>query len=242
MHLRPLLTVILLLASSVSRGGEVLSSPTLIVGHWPPYIDQSTPREGILTRQVLDVYHEAGVTPQLVFSSWTGVVDEGLKKPHHLSFGWVKNTERIKAWHYSDAITEKVVGLWVRTTFNQPITDYIHLKPYLIGVSRHTSYGQEFEDNKHIFRKAEFVKEGQGFGLLIEGRIDGFIGDKGVGEYYLSRHQNWQSKVYFLNTPIFPNTTLHTVCEKSNPDCLKQLARFNRALRAYKSKRFPSGH
>ncbi len=242
-YLRSLFTItVLLLLSCSTLGEEGSPSPTLIVGHWPPYIDQSSPSEGMLTRLVLDVYQEAGIVPKLTFASWTDVIKEGLKKPDHLSFGWVKNSERLKGWHYSDAITETAVGLWVRTTFNQSITDYEHLGPYLIGVSRYTSYGQEFEDNKHRFRKAEFVREGQGFVMLIEGRIDGFIGDKGIGEYYLSRHQNWQSKVYFLDTPIFPNTPLHMVCEKTNSDCLKHITQFNLALKRHKGESIAAGN
>ncbi|MGH1370910.1 MAG: substrate-binding periplasmic protein [Cellvibrionaceae bacterium] len=225
----------LLLLIPIACWGEAASlEPTLAVGHWPPYIDQSAPSEGILARRVLDIYQEAGIAPRLVFGSWTEVVEQHLKKPNHLSFGWVKNSERLKKWHYSDAIMETVVGLWVRTTFNQPVTDYTHLKPYLVGVSRYTSYGQEFEENKHIFRKAEFVKEGQGFSMLIDGRIDAFIGDPSIGEYYLSRHQDWQSKVYFLRTPIFSTTSLHMICEKSHPDCLKHIEQFNRALKRHK--------
>lgn len=207
--------------------------PTLSIGHWPPYIDQSSPSEGILSRIVLDVYHEAGIEPRVTFDSWANVFQDHLKKPHHLSYGWVKNSERAKNWYYSDPIAETGVGLWVRTEFNQPITDYAHLKPYLIGVGRNTSYGQAFEDNKHTFRRAEFAQEGQGFGMLIAGRIDAFIGDRNIGEYYLSRHKNWQSKVYFLETPIFPAAPMYMVCEKKNLDCLPHLKRFNQALKQY---------
>lgn len=215
---------------------EPLPLPTLSIGHWPPYIDQSSPSEGILSRIVLDVYYEAGIEPRVFFDSWTTVFREHLKKPHHLSYGWVKNRKRTKHWHYSDPITETGVGLWVRTDFDQLVTDYAHLKPYLIGVGTNTSYGQAFEDNKHTFRRAEFVQEGQGFRMLIEGRIDAFIGDRNIGEYYLSRHKNWQSKVYFLETPIFPSTPIHMVCEKENPDCLAHLERFNQALKSYPRK------
>jgi polar amino acid transport system substrate-binding protein len=224
------------LLSGWAIASESLPEATLVVGHWPPYITQARPGEGRLTREVFDIYHASGLEPQLLFDSWKNVVYMRLKKPHHLSFGWVDNERRRQKWHFSKPIMETPVGLWVRNDFDQIITDYTQLGAYLVGVGKHYSYGQNFEDNKHRFRRAEFTEEGEGFRLLIEGRIDAFIGDEAVGKYFLSRHKDWQKRVYFLETPIFESVQQHMICEKANPRCLDHLQRFNQALDHYRNR------
>ncbi len=212
---------------------SVTTLPTLVVGHWPPYINQAKTEEGLLTQEVLAIYRSAGIEPRLHYDSWRQVVTEGLKKPHHLSFGWVLNNQRQQGWHYSEPVYQSVIGLWVRNDFNQIISSYNDLDSYLVGVGKHYSYGQSFEDNKNRFRRAEFVLEGEGFRLLVEGRIDVFIGDQAVGEYFLARHHDWRERVYFMETPILDKADLHMVCSKNNPDCKAHLSQFNRALKVY---------
>jgi len=228
--------LLLSLLSSWSIASEQLPKATLAVGDWPPYITQMKPGEGRLTREVFNIYRSAGLEPRLLFGSWPDVTRVQLKKPHHLSFGWVDNEVRKQKWLFSKPIIETPVGLWVRSDFDQIITNYSQLNSYLVGVGQNYSYGQRFEDNKDRFRRAEFVEEGEGFRLLIKGRIDVFIGDKAVGKYFLSRHENWQKRVYFLETPILDKTRLHLICEKSNPDCLHHIQRFNQALGNYRNR------
>ena len=211
-------------------------SVTLAVGHWPPYINQARPGEGVLTRKVLAVYKSMGIQADLLFDGWVQVNDTHLHKPNFVSYGWVKNEQRLSLWHYSEPIGEIVAGLWVRNDFNQMITDYSQLNEYLIGVGKGYSYGQQFEDNKHRLKRADFVEEGEGFRLLIEGRIDVFIGDRLVGEYFLSRHKNWQELVYFQESPILEKTTLHLVCAKTDVECLEHIRHFNRAMQRHNAK------
>ncbi len=208
--------------------------PTLVVGHWPPYINQAKPEQGLLTQEVLAIYRSVGIEPLLRYRSWAEVVNEGVKQANQLSFGWVLNDERQKHWLFSEPVYQSVIGLWVRNDFNQIVNDYQDLDSYLVGVGKHYSYGQSFEDNKNRFRRAEFVQEGEGFRLLVAGRIDVFIGDQAVGEYFLSRHKDWRERVYFLETSILDKAGLHMVCSKNNIECKQHLSLFNQALRAYK--------
>lgn len=224
------------LLSGWAIASESLPEATLVVGHWPPYITQVRPGEGRLTREVFDIYHASGLEPSLLFDSWGNVLNKHLKKPHYLSFGWVDNESRRLKWYFSNPIMETSVGLWVRNDFDQIITDYEQLASYLVGVGKNYSYGQNFEDNKDRFRRAEFVEEGEGFRLLIEGRIDAFIGDEAVGKVFLSRHKDWQKHVYFLETPILDEVRLHMICNKTNPYCLDHLQRFNQALDHYRNR------
>lgn len=225
---RVLLTIIVVLCCCQTWAAEPL---VLVVGHWPPHINQAEQGGGTLTQSVQAVYKALGVEVEVRYDSWAAVVKSSVGEEFLLSYGWIKNDERAQVWHFSDPIDFSVPGLWVRTDFRASVTRYSDLAPYLVGVGKGYSYGNEFEKGKEQFRRADFLSEGEGFRMLVEGRISVLISERDVGQYYLSSKPEWAKQVYFLETPLLKPTGIHLVCSKKSPKCAGQIAQFNQGLR-----------
>lgn len=230
----------LLLASglclmSVCWAEESVESIEIAVAEWPPLITAETEGQGALTERVRSILAAEGVAMSLhFFESWSDV-DTAISAEQRFSFDWVKNDERRERWLFSEALITLEQGFWVRADFPARIDTFEDLSHYLVGVSQNYSYGSAYEANKSLLRRAEFLKEGDGFKRLIEGRIDLLISAQPVGRHYSEKHalQHSQDRtnLIFMPSRLLGAHPLHFICGRNSPECPRLMALVNRAIK-----------
>lgn len=113
------------------------------------------------------------------------------------------------------------------------------LAPYVVGCSEN-NYAGIFLDaiQRRMFRRVEFVRAGNPellqFRKLLTRRIDLFICEISVGSWFLKNHAREFSMLEPIRAPIGPIRSSHVAFSKRYPGAKSLVARFDRALAAWK--------
>lgn len=211
------------------------STLTLQVGAWPPYIDFTVPENGPLTRQVQDAFSAAGLATTLKEVSWKRAEDR-VNRDQAVSFGWIKNSDRLSRWHYSSPICSLRTVLVTRATYPVEWQSLEQLKAYKLGWTRGYSYGDAMDQLRPTLDVTEMVSEDIALKRLRAGSVDAVPMDILVARSLIARIFT-PEEALGLVVDAAPNRTIsrsdvHVVCAKSSTSCAPTLQRFNQGLKS----------
>ncbi|GAB5379977.1 MAG: hypothetical protein Alis3KO_15200 [Aliiglaciecola sp.] len=181
---------------------------TLVVAisDFPPSIDLSDENYGIHGAIVLGALKKSGHPFELKIFSWSRIkqmLDDG----EVCSFGWVKNTERLKRWHFSRPYHADVSYLWGRRDNPIQLLELKDALKYRIGVTRGFSYGQKLDALLSTVETDEGFDDTVNLRKLLAGRIDLFPGQALIVEPILTNRFSDQANE--LEPKITINTLSH---------------------------------
>jgi polar amino acid transport system substrate-binding protein len=215
---------------------------TLEVGAWPPYVDFAATNKGALTRQVQDAFTATGVATTLKEVSWKGAEDR-VNRTDAVSFGWIKNSERLTRWQYSNPICSLRTVLVTRATYPVVWQNLEQLKNYKLGWSRGYSYGDALDQLRPTLDVIEMASEDIALKRLRAGSVDAIPMDILVARSLIAKTFT-PEEAQSLVVDTAPNRTLfksdvHVVCAQASAGCAATLERFNQGLKVRRGNAAP---
>lgn len=231
-----MLNALLMLALLTGVSEPSRSGLTLVVDEYPPYIEQNTTGQGLMTQLVMQAYAQQGIYPKLVFSNWRRIEEIEIDQNHYMSFPYIHSQARNAKWHFSDNIITAPTAMVHRK--NNPIEwrTLEDLKPYTIGISAGYHYGDAFEAFRSQLNVYQAGTDLQNLRRVIHGRLDIFPVDPYVATALLNQHFSYKQRmlVSITSQPSLITDSMHAVCAKTDPHCLYYLNRLNRGLEKMK--------
>jgi polar amino acid transport system substrate-binding protein len=206
------------------------------VGEWPPYIESGTENKGFMSEIVINAFRYSGIEAALIFEPWKRV-EYNVMENKAVSFGWYKNEERARIFHFSEEIVKSRVVFAKRKDRDIPWKSFNDLKPYKIGVTMAYSSGEEFDKFKSQLQIDEAVSDEVNLRKLLKGRFDLFTVDPIVGARLLRTKFSPEERgnIEFMTDNPLSSLGVHLLCAKSNDRCLYYIEKFNAGLAAVRA-------
>jgi len=203
-------------------------------GEWAPYISETLPSYGSVSKIVNLIFENANVELQYGFFPWSRAYEEAKKgNDWQITTAWVKNSEREIDFYFSVPIYEiKSVVFHIRDSgfeWSEPRD----LTNYIIGATQGYSYGPIFaRGEKQGWLKVDRVsKEILNFRKLLRGRVDGAVSALDVGEELIRQNFSAAERYAFTYHPKpIQVTNLHIMVSKNAPEARKILELINRSI------------
>lgn len=209
---------------------------TLDVGSWPPYIDFASSHKGVLTQTVQSAFSTTGAETKLRETSWKAAENQ-IDQAQAISFGWIKNPERVAKWLFSDPVCDTSTVLVVRKS-NQPVWSKLeHLVSYRLGWSRGYSYGEAIDRLRPNLQVIEMVNDEVALKRLADGSVDAVPMDPLVAKELIRKLFSAQEAQNLLidTAPqhVIARTSLHLVCSMTAGHCKTTIGLFNLGLKQH---------
>ena len=223
-----ILFFVLLLGQSVGAQNDL----KILVGQFPPYIDESVENQGIMTELVKEVFTGINAHYKIEFTTWSQA-EEAIENKNAISFAYVKNKERMRKWYFSSPIIQAPSILIKHTDSNIELEKLSDLRKYVIGVSKNYSYGEKFDNLRPGLMIEEVNSDLLNLQKILHKRVDLFPLPLYNAIYYLRNDFNKEQRrnFEFIFSPPVNEGNLHLVCHKMNPHCIKFIELFNRGLK-----------
>lgn len=207
----------------------------ITVGDYPPFVEVYSPNHGVLSQLVQDVFKLKGLETNIIYSNWDDAeqyVDNG----NHLSFMWIKNSERRKKWLFSEPIYQSQFVLLAKKSNKFTWRYYDDLIPYKIGITSGYYYGDRFSYYQDKLTLEQNKSDYIGVKKLLSGKIDVLLIEHYVAKNlltYFSKQK--QSQLEIVNNPILFEQPTYLVCSKKYAKCFYYLDKFNNGLKQLKA-------
>lgn len=239
-----LVTLCLCLSLASDAAEKVVTIATL--GDYAPlvFVDNNAPLavrlkpgeysadvKGFSWEIVRDSFYTMGYTIELIVVPWARALSLLEHGQVDLVFPAGKNTERMARFSYSaEFVNEVSYVIYINADNAITWQGLSSLRNLTIGVKRGFSYGDTWNAFTEV-NKYSIGKIAEGFGMLSQGRIDGFLGYETNWDYLLEKH-NWQKK--YKKLPAFERTLEYMVALKSNTNGNRLLADFDKGKQQLK--------
>jgi len=223
-----LMLTVLTLIIRASQAEEL----TLVIDDYPPYIDQSQQNQGFWSEMVILAFERVGIQVKLEYKPW-GRVELELDRANKVSFGWVKDSKRLKKWHYSDTISTGTAGFLAKKSSNISWRIYEDLRQYRIGKTIGYSFGDEFKKWEPLLNIQQVPEDRQNIQKVLIGRIDLFATEIASAAMLIRKHLTEAEKnsLIFITTPALTIWSSHLVCSKEYEKCPYYINKFNQGLK-----------
>lgn len=202
---------------------------TLVVDNYPPYIDELTESQGVLSELVSRAFTNAGLQTQLSFLPWPRV-PEAAAQANHASFLWFKTPELEQNWLFSEPIVELRQVLITTTKFQANLSRLDEFRAYRLGVTKGYFYGAEFTAQRRDFRLTEAVSDYASLQNLLAGRVDVVLMDPIVAKQMWQQLPDQTVKLRYLSKPLLTAQPAYLVCSRNFLPCHAVIQSFNQAL------------
>ena len=205
---------------------------TLLIDDYPPYIDSTQSNQGFWSEMVILAFERVGIQAKLEYKPW-GRVELELDRANKVSFGWVKDSKRLKKWHYSDIISTGTAGFLAKKSNNISWRTYEDLRQYKIGKTIGYSFGDEFKKWEPLLNIQQVPEDRQNIQKVLIGRIDLFATEIASAAMLIRKHLTEAEKnsLIFITTPALTIWSSHLVCSKEYEKCPYYINKFNQGLR-----------
>jgi polar amino acid transport system substrate-binding protein len=203
----------------------------ILIGDYPPFIDQTADNDGIMTEIVKSSLDSQGIEYEIEFASWTRAED-ALNSKNAISFAYVKNKKRLEQWYFSSPIIQAPTIFVKHTNSDIDLEELDDLKKYRVGVSRNYSYGEKFEKIRSQLDIEVVSSDLMNMKKIYHRRIDLFPIPLYNAIYYMRENfsREDRDKFEFVFYPSLNNGNMHLVCHKSYPRCLQIIKSFNKGM------------
>ena len=215
--------------ASGSPSEKTTSVLTLVVDNYPPYIDELSPEQGVLSQLVKQAFATAGVATTLSFQPWPKVPVVAAQSGY-ASFLWFKTPELEQDWLFSEPIVELRQMLITTTDFKAELKRFDEFRPYRLGVTKGYFYGPEFAAVRADFRLTEAVSDYASLQNLLAGRVDFVLMDPIVAQLMWQQLPVKAAKLRFLAKPLLTAQPAYLVCSRNFLPCHAVIQSFNQAL------------
>jgi ABC-type amino acid transport substrate-binding protein len=202
----------------------------LQVGDYPPFTEQQTLTQGVITEIVVEALKRKGVKSTVDFNDWIEVENQ-VDNHKALSLMWTKTKARLKKWHFSDPIYIQRKKFIAADSFSHNI-NYLHnLRGLKIGFTRFFTYGSQIENFRPQLTITEHGSDFLAVQALLKNQVDLVAMDKMTAAYWLNQRTNKSGSGFkFIDTPHFESVSYFVVCSKSYGNCLNHIKKFNQGM------------
>ncbi|QZA78561.1 transporter substrate-binding domain-containing protein [Deefgea tanakiae] len=204
----------------------------LTVGDWSPYIENTPPGYGDLSQIMQEAFAQVGVEAKFQFEPWKRV-ENGLDSQNYYSFGYIKTTDRLTRWLYSDSmLRSRSILISTQKHKNFSWQNWGDLKSYRLGITQAYSYGETFEQYKAKLKTVSSYSDVVSLKALLHDRVDFVLMDSRVAAALIEQNFNVKERADFvlLHDTEVAAGELHFVCAIKNPNCITRVAQFNQGL------------
>lgn len=208
---------------------------TLSNGEWLPYLSESLPHYGIVSRIVSEAFALEGITVQYVFRPWPRAYAEAQRGLVNGSLVWSVGpaaTERAREFLSSDTVLEAQSVFFHRKGYHFKWTRDADLAGLRIGGV--AGYEYRFEDvpGVHLDRAPN---EELNLRKLLAGRVDVVAASLDVGRYILrTRFKPEEAAVITVAAVGRGSTQYRLIMRRADAANAGYIERFNRGLRKLK--------
>lgn len=199
-------------------------------GHWPPYMENTPPHFGVISRIVTLAFAKHDTPVTYGFFPWSRARMLAARGVWDGSVAWTCRPEMLKQFHFSDPIVAHNYVLFHRTSTDFDWDNVKDLESYRIGLTQDYNYGEEFEEAVAAGTISADVTTSDQANLrkLAAGRIDLFPMEPAVGMGMLKK-LNLSDKITFHTTPL-QSDYLYLILSRRVPDSERYLEAFNEGL------------
>ncbi|VXB70436.1 substrate-binding periplasmic protein [Pseudomonas sp. 8O] len=202
-------------------------------GEWPPYLGETLPHHGVVSRIVAEAFALQGVEVQWEFHPWARSLKMAEQGRRDGSAVWLANPEREQRFHISEPVVESGYYLFHRKNHAFDWNDVEDLRGLRIAGTRGYDYGEAFERAEAAgeLEVARLTGDEQGLRQLLAGRVDLFPVDKVVGFdlLYQKFSAAERQRLSFHRKPL-RSDSLHLLLSREVPGNAELMQRFNRGL------------
>lgn len=220
------------LAAPLARAETI----TLTNGEWLPYMSESLPHYGPVSRIVTEAFALEGITVNYVFRPWPRAYAEAQRGLVNGSVVWSINegeSERARDFFASDTVLESQSVFFVRKDYKFRWTKDADLVGLRIGGVAGYEYRFEGMPGMHLDRAPT---EELNFRKLMAGRIDIVPTNLDVGRYILRTSFKPEEAAGITAAPGFYNITQYRlIMRRADGANAAYIERFNRGLRKLKA-------
>lgn len=206
----------------------------IVVGNYPPYIDQNSQTAGVITQVVKQSLLLSGVDAEITYDDWPNI-ENRVSSEKVLSFMWPMNMQRQRDWLFSNPVYKTDVIIVANKNSRFYWKRYDQLRDYKLGLTRGFSYGALFDEYKSFLTYEESISDYISLKNLAAGKYDGAVIEKLMAKYmlsYLSKEK--QNKIEFINEPQIDSASYYLVCAKGYSKCYSYIDAFNQGLKKLK--------
>lgn len=206
-------------------------------GEWAPFMGESLPHHGFVSRIVTEAFKLEGATVQYKFYPWARAYQVARSGESDASIGWYRNAEREVDFLFSDTVfVESQVLFFLK---DKPLTWSVltDLEGKSIGATLGYTYGEAFkqlEDSK-VLNVQRIASDEQNLKKLLAGRIDAMVVSRAVGTRMVNALAPSEARRIAFDPRPLNSGPLHVIFPKSMPQSSEWLARFNRGLKKLKT-------
>jgi polar amino acid transport system substrate-binding protein len=233
MRLLPALTLLAALAApaGAARAEEIVLSN----GDWLPYMSESLPGHGIISRLVSDAFASQGIKVRYVFRPWPRALAEARQMRVDGSIVWSPgkpDSERIHDFHYSDVVFFGRSVFFHLKTVPFAWNDWPDLARWRIGGSAGYEYRFEQTPNVRIDRGPT---DELCLRKLLARRIDACAMVEDVGKYVMRvRMTAAEAAQLAISNKPYGSTPYHLILPREGKNSERLRAAFNRGLQKLK--------
>lgn len=221
----------LMLAAPLARGDDI----TLTNGEWRPYLSETLPHQGVLSRIVTEAFALEGVTVHYVFRPWPRAYAEALQGKAQGSIVWSKGkpgSSRNRDFLFSDVVYEEVSVFFHRKDVAFNWSRFDDLLKYRVGGVAGYEYPFENVPGMRIDRanNDELCMR-----KLLAGRFDIFPSSLGVGLSVLrERFSRAEAAQITWHPGEYNKTRYHLILSRDFKRAPYYAALFNKGLKRLK--------
>ncbi len=221
----------LLLALLLPAAGLQAETLRIVAEHWPPYVDESAPQQGLAIDLITTALVRAQYDYKIDYQPWPRALEGGKIGVYDMVANIWYSDERARDLDYSQPYLINDIRFIKRKSspvkFNK-LKDLDHL---LVGTVKDYTYPKEFTAANN-FAKIGNPELLPALGGLLKGEYDLVIGDLNAINYVLLNFLPNESKdLEILPKPV-GMSKLYVAASKANPRHAKIIKDFNQALRS----------
>jgi len=232
-----LLAAMTLFVTTTVLAGNRDTDRTLAItnGEWPPYMSETLPHFGIVSRIVRESFARHNITVNYTFYPWSRALTQAQTGQYDGSAVWVYSEEREADFYISDPVIRSQYVFFHRRDDDFSWESAEDLKGYRIGGTRNYYYSKWFaEAEADGTIKVERERSDEiNLRKLAHGRIDLFPMDPVVAAEMISRlsQTDEMAKLTYHPKPLH-TMSLRLLLTRTNPDNKEAMNSFNQGLRA----------
>ncbi|QLI82812.1 transporter substrate-binding domain-containing protein [Chitinibacter fontanus] len=207
---------------------------TLTLQDYPPYMGESLPHKGLLTRLVVAAFEQKDIAVKLESVPNKRAIDGVRQGIYQGGFGWAKNAEREKDLIYSDPVLSLSMVFCQQKGREIKWKKLEDLASYKIGVTAGNFYSDDFDklSKSGLLQVDVSNSDVSNFKKLSAGYIDLLPIDIEVGPYVIAKNLTAadQNKIV-CQSQAYWSAPLHVVFDRKNPNSPRWAKTFNDGLR-----------
>ncbi len=222
--------MLVLLLQMTGLKAETLS---IVAEHWPPYVDESAPQQGLAIDLITTALIRARYDYKIDYQAWPRALEGGKIGVYDMIANIWYSDERALDLDYSEPYLINDMRLIKRKGSPIKFKKMADLNNVVVGVEKDYAYPMEFAGANN-FTKVSNPALLPAIGDLLKGKYDLVIGDLNAINYVLLKFLPTESSSLEILPKSVGLSKLYVAVSKANPKHKAIINDFNEALRSMK--------